>query len=87
MTNQYDRSRIYFNKIINDSPTANDYLNFGHLEMAQGNFREALSLYKESAKLLGNDTFKLKEMFNADRSDLIALGIDAFMIDLVADSL
>ena len=87
ITGQSQRSRSYYEKIIADAPTSNDYLNYGHLEMAQGNFRDAITRYRESIKLSGNDYEKWKELFNADRNELITLNVDPFIIDLVADNI
>lgn len=87
MTGQAERGRTYYEKILADAPTSNDLLNYGHLEMSEGKYREAISKYRNSLKLSGGDIDKWKEMFNADRKELIALGVDPFIIDLVADNL
>lgn len=87
MTGQAERGRSYYEKIIADKPTPNDLLNYGHLEMSEGKYRDAINRYRESIKLFNGDTAKWKELYDADRKELISLGVDSFIIDLVADNL
>lgn len=87
VTKQFDRSRTYYQKIMANSPSVSDMLNFGHLEMVSGNFRKAIEMYKASISNDGSNIDGWQRKFDADRGDLMALGVDEFMIDLVSDSL
>lgn len=85
LTGQLERSRGYYEKIMTDAPTANDCLNYGHLFMAQGRYRDALAQYKDSLRLCGGDVTKWTRMFTADIPVLEDAAVDSFMISLVAD--
>ena len=55
----YEQSRKYYNKVISNNPNAQDYMNFGHLELASKNLSLALSLYANSIKNSSKEEFRL----------------------------
>jgi len=86
LTGEYDRSRIYYDKILSDSPNENDYLNCGHLEMLSGNFRNAVRCYSKSMSLMDNSFKRFNEAFSADMCILEQAGVDPVVIGIVRDA-
>lgn len=86
LTGDYDRSSEYFGKVLQQSPTAADYLNIGHLNMALKHYKEAERYYKLSKKESDMTTEKFYEQIKADRSHLKQAGVNEEMIDIVVDS-
>ncbi len=82
-----EQAQRYYDKILTDSPTPTDYMNAGHAELAVGNIRRALDLYRESISLDGNDTKKFIENFKQDIPDLVHAGIHEKEIPLILDQL
>lgn len=80
-------SRKYYDMVLTDNPTPGDYLNMGHLNVAEGNMREALNFYKLSAD---NDPERMEGFIrnlNADRPSLVKAGVDTSLIPLLIDSM
>jgi hypothetical protein len=72
---------------LENNPNAVDYLNAGHTELALGNNKEALHLYKQSLTLPGNSLDKFTESFGVDVPDLLNVGVKAEDIPIILDSL
>ena len=77
----------YVNKLLENEPTAHDYLNAGHVYWCQHRLAEAIEFYRKSLNLQQNNWELFLESFNEDKSYLIANGIDADDIFLFIDEL
>lgn len=77
----------YYEKILADNPTALDYLNAGHVSLAQGNIRQALTLYNQSIEKEGNNTALFSKNFEQDIPDLIQAGINPDDIPIIYDQI
>lgn len=98
MAGDLERSRKYYEKVITRTdPVPTDYLNLGHLNLADGKFREAMNFYKlniaartpespatGSSRKEAVDAF-IAEM-RADTPHLQRLGADTALIPLLIDS-
>ncbi|GHT10154.1 hypothetical protein FACS189426_09930 [Bacteroidia bacterium] len=87
LTGKYKEAKDYYEKILENNPNAIDYLNAGHTELALGNNKEALNLYKQSLTISGNSLDKFIESFLADVPDLLNVGVEAKNIPIILDSL
>ncbi len=88
LTHEFEQSRKYFNKIISlGKCESTDYLNFGHLCLAENKYDEAISYYYNAHTLLGKNTAKFKETWNSDIPSLIEIGINEKNIPLILDSI
>lgn len=81
----YEQSRKYYNKVISNNPNAQDYMNFGHLELASKNLSLALSLYANSIKNSSKEEFR--KSFLEDSELLVRLGIKAIDLPIIIDKL
>lgn len=88
LTHEFEQSRKYFNKITSlGKCESTDYLNFGHLCLAENKYDEAISYYYNAHTLLGKNTAKFKETWNSDIPSLIEIGINEKNIPLILDSI
>lgn len=95
LTGNLERSRKYYEKVIETTdPTPADYLNMGHLALAEGRFKEALNFYSLNITARGTDEpdrAKLIDSFiaemRADTPYLRMAGVDPTLIPLLVDSL
>ena len=78
-----DKAIEYYDKLIKAKPTGNDYLNAGHAYLADGNIQMAVSMYRQSRKMLGAEQFD-KE-FHKDEPLLTERGISGTDIPLLLD--
>lgn len=83
---EYERSRSFFDRVLADNPTSDDYLNMGHLALAMHDMPEALSYYKLSVTTSDGsiDTFSAK--LAEDEKYLIRAGIDLRSLPMLADA-
>lgn len=82
---KFIQSEEYYNKILTSSPTAEDYMNYGHLKLVQNNIKDAINAYAECVKLSGKDFSKFASDFNNDSKYLSANGIASHDMALILD--
>lgn len=99
MLRDLPQSRKYYERVIAESdPTPEDYLNLGHLAMAEGNFSEAMNLYSlnisarsAGKQLTGTERAAVVDGFIADmKADapyLRRAGVDPELVPLIIDSI
>lgn len=85
LSRRYDEARSYYDKILLDNPSANDYLNMGHLAWASGNLPEAINLYKLASEEITLD--RVIAMIREDRENLETAGADTSVMTLLIDAL
>ena len=81
------KADTYFKKVFKGKPGYYDYMNYGHLQWALGNKREAVELYIESLK---DDAFGMENFLKTmeeDQSLLVRNGINRKDIPLMLDYL
>lgn len=85
LNRDFDTSRRYYDRILShETPTPTDYLNLGHLSLAQGRMREAMNYYNLYAD--GNDA-RLTASLRDDSELLRTAGISTDIIPLILDAI
>jgi len=85
LAGRIDKSIEYYDKLLKAKPTGNDCLNAGHAYFVDNNIQHAVSLYRQSRKMLGDGQFESE--FEKDRPILIEKGISEQDIPLILDLL
>ena len=83
LAGQTDKAKEYYDKLLKAKPTGIDYLNSGHAWFVDKNIQHAVSLYRQSRKMLGAEQFD-KE-FQKDQPLLTERGISPMDIPLLLD--
>ena len=78
-----DKAIEYYDKLLKSKPTGNDCLNAGHAFLADGNIQMAVSMYRQSRKMLGAEQFDRE--FHKDEPLLTERGISEMDIPLLLD--
>jgi len=89
MDRQFEQSRKYYERILTDfDPKPEDYLNMGHLSLADARFPEAQNFYRLSILARPDQSAEsfIADM-KADTPALTHLGIAPSLIPLITDSL
>jgi len=81
------QAQYYVDKLIDNEPTMQDYLNAGHVAWCQRRISDAIDFYRKSLDLQQNNWELFIESFNEDKSYLIANGVDKDEIPFLVDSL
>lgn len=87
VTGKYDQARNYYQKILDNNPNEQDYLNAGHTEWVLNNMKETLRLYVLSVQSKDGNIHKFMEQFNQDIPELLAAGVEEEDIPLLLDQL
>lgn len=96
MERDFVQSHKYYEKVVERfEPTQEDYLNMGHLALAEGNFKSAMNFYSLNIDARkGGDGSKRREAIdgfiadmNSDAPYLSRVGVDKELIPLLVDSL
>jgi len=77
----------YFARIFEGKPGYYDYINYGHLQWALGNKRDAVELYAQSLRDLNFEMEDFLKTMEDDRSILLGNGINQKDIPLMLDYL
>ncbi len=87
MMKDFEQAHSYYDKVLGNAPNADDYLNLGHLSLAEGEMRKALNFYRLCIEN-GSDTIdSFIEKLYKDKPYLSRVGIDTSLLPLVIDSL
>ena len=77
LLSDYERALDYYDRIAaDDTSTAQDLLNRGHVLLCQGRVQDAIDTYRQSLRLMGN-TSKWREAFKGDGMELRLHGVKA----------
>lgn len=88
MLKNFDKSLEFYSKIENSDKTeAEDFLNSGHVNLAKGDFKNAISYYKKYLAKMGNDMSALDTALNNDIEILNNAGISSTIIRIIIDHL
>nr|MDA3853175.1 tetratricopeptide repeat protein [Bacteroidales bacterium] len=85
--NKLDQSKKYYKKILDHKPTAHDYINAGHTELASQNNQQALNYYKQAVQGLNDDLDKFLSIFEEDTSYILSYGVEESDLPILLDSL
>lgn len=88
LTGKHEQAVNYYEKIINDdTPSSQDYLNYGHVLQSMGRIADALTQYRKSLDLDGNDQEAFSRLYFDDAKYLVnKLGIPSSDYALVLDA-
>jgi tetratricopeptide (TPR) repeat protein len=84
---ELDKSSKYFAKVFEGKPGYYDYINYGHLQWALGNKRDAVELYAQSLRDLNFEMEDFLKTMEDDRELLVGNGINQKDIPLMLDYL
>ncbi len=87
ISNKPDQAKRYYAKILDNSPTPHDYINAGHAELATGNKKIALELYKSAVNGFDGDLNRFLKIFAEDKEYLISYGVEENDMPILLDSL
>ena len=87
LLNDYDRANDYYTRIEqDDTPSAQDLLNHGHVLLCQGHTAEAIATYRLSLGKMDNDESRFREAFKGDALELRLHGISSVDQSLIPDA-
>lgn len=86
LTGDIEGAENYYKKILTDDPTANDYLNMGHVALAKGNIREAVNNYIMAVKASQGDTEWFIQALADDEPSLKQAGVEVSVLPLIMDA-
>jgi tetratricopeptide (TPR) repeat protein len=84
---ELEKADKYFAKVFEGKPGYYDYINYGHLQWARGNKRDAIELYIQSLRDLKFEMGDFLKTMEDDREMLIGNGINQEDIPLMLDYL
>ena len=72
LTGKHEQAVNYYEKIINDdTPTSQDYLNYGHLLQSMGRIAEAIEKYRKSLAMENTDEEAFAQLYIADAKYMV----------------
>ena len=85
---KHQQAATYYEKIINeDTPSSQDYLNYGHVLQVSGMTAQAITQYRKSLALEKNDIDSFSRLYSADSKYLVnKLGVPLHDYTLVLDA-
>lgn len=72
LTGKHEQAVNYYEKIIaDDTPSSQDYLNYGHVLQVMGRIADAITQYRKSLELEKNDEEAFSELYLADAKYIV----------------
>lgn len=87
MCGKYDQAYTYYQKILQHTPSIEDYLNAGHLEWCRGVPLKAIDMYKKGIRATHIPFPEFLELFQQDLKELFNHGIKQEEVPFVRDEL
>ena len=87
LAGKLEQAQRYYGKILDNKPTAIDYMNAGHVEFVLKNLNKAIMLYRESITREKGKEESFLNNFRQDVKYLTQLGISSDDIPLLIDQL
>lgn len=87
MIGEFEKARKYYDIILLDKPTSEDYLNMGHVALAKSEFKEAINFYKMYILNEDNDKERFFKALDSDKKLMHRVGINKNVITLIADAM
>lgn len=87
MSGDFANSIKTYRNIILQEPTASDYINMGHVALAEKDYAEAINSYNLAVERMDNDREKVISMILEDVNRLQTVNIDTSMLPFIIDSL
>lgn len=87
ITSKAEQAQKYYAKLLDNKATAHDYLNAGHVELANNNAKMALDLYKKAILLFDGDIKRFLDIFEEDKAYILQYGVDESDLPILLDSL
>lgn len=84
---EFEKSDKYFTRVFEGTPGSYDYINYGHLQWARGNKKDAVELYVQSLRDLNFGMEDFLKTMEDDREILVKNGINQKDIPLMLDYL
>ncbi len=83
----YEKSKSYYTKILEDNPTSQDYLNMGHLALVSGKMNDAIDYYKKSFDCDPSKVVEFLNNFENDKKHIFVAGVSQNDVNLVIDKI
>ncbi|MDD6209271.1 MAG: tetratricopeptide repeat protein [Bacteroidales bacterium] len=80
-----EQAERYYELILANKPTASDWLNAGHVQIAQGNTRKAVDLYLNSITESSLEEFQ--KHYSEDLPILLKLNLEELLLNAVSDEI
>ncbi len=82
---QLDQAETYYKRILQNEPTADDYLNMGHLALVSRRMSDAINFYRLYIDMKDGDISSFIKAFTADAGSLSVMGVDPMLPPLILD--
>ena len=87
MQREFEKARKLYDELLSSNPTADDYLNMGHLSLAMADDNNALNYYKLCIAQNGSTLDDFAEKLNNDVEAFSYMGLDPDIIPLIVDAI
>ncbi|MDE6309186.1 MAG: tetratricopeptide repeat protein, partial [Muribaculaceae bacterium] len=82
---QLEQAETYYKRILENDPTADDYLNMGHLALVSRRMSDAINFYRLYIDMKDGDIPTFVKAFMADAESLTVMGVDPMLPPLILD--
>ncbi|NLA81174.1 MAG: tetratricopeptide repeat protein [Chloroflexi bacterium] len=86
LSSKFDVAQDYYTRILENSPTAHDFLNAGHVQISLGNIKRAVELYTLSKEKAGSMESFQNLLFD-DEEELKQAGVDTDILPFILDKM
>lgn len=82
---KFDDAQQYYEKVLSESPTSNDYINMGHIYLIKNDINNAQTYYAKSIEMSSYNTENFEDSISKDKDILLNFGVSDIKISILRD--
>ena len=82
---KFDDAQQYYEKVLSETPTSNDYINMGHIYLIKNDINNAQTYYAKSIEMSSGNTVNFEDSISKDKDILLNFGVSDIKISILRD--
>lgn len=82
---KFDDAQQYYEKVLSETPTSNDYINMGHIYLIKNDINNAKTYYAKSIEMSSYNTENFEDSISKDKDILLNFGVSDIKISILRD--
>ncbi len=82
---KFDDAQQYYEKVLSETPTSNDYINMGHIYLIKNDINKAQTYYAKSIEMSSGNTVNFEDSISKDKDILLNFGVSDIKISILRD--
>lgn len=82
---KFEDAQQYYEKVLSEAPTSNDYINMGHICLIKNDINNAQAYYAKSIEMSSYNTENFEDSISKDKEILLNFGVSEIKLSIMKD--